>query len=288
MTVNQYEIHAERETSALLRLFHSQVGPCRRPLFEHHHTMVEIALVKKGSGIYTVGERRYDIAPGDIFLFSGDEQHCITDIHGDMLLMNVHFEPRFVWASGNNMFDAKYMKVFLDRSDSFENRLDRQNPATSEITEQMLAMEREFIQHANEYDLMVKIHLLTILVLLSRSYGYVNPDSELDTLRSPNLAVLDSVMDYVNANLTRTLSLDDLAARANMSRSYFSTVFRRLNGMSPWDYITAKRIELSVQLLEQTDGTIIEIAGQCGFNSTANFNRAFRKITGRTPSSYRK
>ena len=59
--------------------------------------------------------------------------------------------------------------------------------------------------------------------------------------------------------------------------------------MTLWDYISAKRINKAAQLLATETKTmnILDIATQCGYNSTANFNKAFKKITGMTPSEYR-
>ena len=248
--------------------------------------MLEVSLIKRGNGVYTVGNRTYDIREGDIFIFASDEAHCITEVSSeDMLIMNIHFEPRFIWAPGNGMFDAKYLRVFLDRAPDFSNRLERDTDATREISALMLSMESEFECAKPEYELVVKIRLLTLLVLLARSCGV---DGRPERINSPSLHALDKVMEYISANLTSPLSLDDLAAHANMSRSYFSTTFRRLNGVSPWEYITMKRVELALSMLEHSDRSIIEIACSCGFNNTANFNRAFRKVTGRTPSSYRR
>jgi len=72
-----------------------------------------------------------------------------------------------------------------------------------------------------------------------------------------------------------------------MNPTYFSTFFKKYNGLSPIDYIIRKRITRAIEFLRATDKTILEISGICGFNNSANFNKMFKKITGTTPSSYR-
>lgn len=288
MLVNEHNIISETGNGALMRLFNSHAVFSKRPLENHHHTMIEISYIKSGSGTYTVSDKTYTISQSDIFIFASDEPHCITEINGsgDMLIMNVQFEPRFIWTPGNSMFDAKYLRVFLERDENFSNRLERGDKSTAEIGKLLLSMEHEFENREPEYELIIKIRLLTVLVILARTYDL--PESFSDIHSNPNLSAMDQVMEYINSNLSTPLSLDDLAQRANMSRSYFSTIFKQLNGMTPWEYILLKRVETAVQLLNHTNDSIIEIACACGFNSTANFNRAFKKITGRTPTSYRK
>lgn len=274
----------------LLRLFHSKVPPQVRPFREHHHTAFEIAVFLSGQGIYTLRDRSYDIQPGDVFLFSSNEVHSITRIDEgeDMELMNIHFEPRFIWSTHSDLFDAKYLKIFLDRSERFENRLDRDNPATGEIRQMMLALEREFQRREAEYALMVKIQLLQILVTMIRSYDYVAQDKgEGFYAVQGSLARLEEAMSYMDVHFCGDITLEELANIAHMSRSYFSTLFKRFNGISPWEYITSRRIELAKRYLRSSDCTMLEIATSCGYNNTVNFNRAFRQTTGRTPSEYR-
>ena len=107
--MNETLIRSGADENYLLRLFYSFAKPSVRPWRGHHHTELEISLVRQGSGVFTVGKKVFDIAPGDVFLFGTHEEHYITGISegDDMKLMNIHFEPRFIWASSGEMFDAK-------------------------------------------------------------------------------------------------------------------------------------------------------------------------------------
>ena len=85
------------------------------------------------------------------------------------------------------------------------------------------------------------------------------------------------------------IKLNDLANIAGLSPNYFSHLFKKNNGISLWDYITAKRIEKAINILRHNrELTILEIALECGFNNTTNFNKAFKKQKCLTPSEFRK
>ena len=281
-------IRSKGDDNFLMRMYYSIVKPFHREYMEHHHTEFEISLIVKGFGTYRVDDRLYDIRPGDIFLYSTNEIHCITDVVDcdEMQIMNIHFEPRFIWANRSDMFDAKYLKIFFDRSGSFENRLDRQNPATAEIAQLMMDIENEAVSRSAEYELMIKVKLLNILVLLIREYDYVNTAETY--IESTKFNQISQAMRYLDENITESLSLDEIAAKANLNKTYFATLFRRLNGVTPWDYITARRVEKAAELLASTNMSVLEVATACGFNSASNFNRAFRKVTGMSPSDSRR
>ena len=95
-------------------------------------------------------------------------------------------------------------------------------------------------------------------------------------------------MNFILSHLESPLTLDMLAREARMSRSYYSTMFKVLNGVSVWDYITEQRINLAQYQLETTEKSVTQVSEACGFNSIANFNRAFKKLTGTTPREYRR
>lgn len=265
----------------------ASVLPFKRESRRHHHADFEIACFKAGCGTYTVGKKQYDIKPGDVFLFSTDEVHCITEIfEGSNLEYSViHFSPSFVWAS-RGMSDLRFLKIFFNRNDNFKNRLDRENKATAEIFELIGDIEREFKQRRSEYELMVHVKLLTILVMLIRDYNYVDENAK--DIGTVNVESVEKALSYIDNHLDEELTLESIAFEIGMNKTYFSTLFKKLNGISPWEYITVRRVEKAIQLIKSSDANILDVALMCGYNSTANFNRAFKKITGKVPSEIRK
>ncbi|MDY3929342.1 MAG: AraC family transcriptional regulator [Clostridia bacterium] len=275
----------DEDDKMIMQLYHSTVKSGKRTYREHHHTQFEIAYFESGSGVYSVRGKEYEFMPGDIFVFSSDEVHCITDINdGEKLnIINLHFEPRFIWSENTGVADCELLRIFFDRNDNFQNRIDRNIPQTKKICEYILEIEKELKEKKLYYKQAVKMFLSYILIILIREYGYVGNTVEYkkDTLR-----FLEKSMHYIDENLENEISLDDVSKIASMNRTYFSTVFKKYNGISPWDYITIKRVERAVEYLKNSDATKTEIAGKCGFSSMSNFYRAFRQVTGKTPNDF--
>lgn len=274
--------------SSLLKTFRSsKVKTGKRTFWEHHHTVCELSTICSGAGRYTVSGKEYDFAKGDVFLFGSNEVHCITDIFPEIPfeLLNIQFEPRVLW-SGNGTYGVKLLQIFFNRSILFENRIERENPATERIRSGIFALERELEEQKFGYEIKAKIMLLNMLLSLSRDYGYINETGDGQAVTAGALKQLELAANYIDKNLDREITLDEIAKQAAMNKTYFSTTFKRVNGISPWDYITIKRVEQAVMLIKTTSLTKLEIAEKCGFNSSSNFYKAFRKITGRSPKDF--
>lgn len=273
----------------MLRFFHSIQQPFRRAYFEHQHTAFEISVIRSGRGLYQLKDRVYEFHPGDVFMFSTNEVHCITEILSDepLDIMNLQFEPRFIWMPGGERFDYRYLSIFFHRSAAFCHQLRHDDPRADGIRALLADIEEEFARKEESYDLMVKNKLLTLLVHVRRSYAEYFDDG-LARRETPHIRQLDAVMHFIDEHLGEALTLEGLAAQAHMSKSHFSSLFREFNGLSPWEYILSKRVTRAAQLLISTDRTVLDIASVCGFNSTANFNYAFRKLTHTSPSEYRR
>lgn len=81
----------------------------------HRHTEFELALIKSGSGRYKIREKEYNFSAGDIFIMSSNEYHCITYMNSneDFHLMNIHFEPRYIWAAESDGLNPDFLKIFF-------------------------------------------------------------------------------------------------------------------------------------------------------------------------------
>ncbi len=98
---------------------------------------------------------------------------------------------------------------------------------------------------------------------------------------------LSRVLNYIEANLEGSLTLDELASIACLSRFHFARAFKSAIGQSPHRYVSAKRLDRAKALLKG-DRSILDIALALGFSSQANFSRAFQQITGQAPGRFRR
>jgi len=71
-----------------------------------------------------------------------------------------------------------------------------------------------------------------------------------------------------------------------MSRSAFAARFKELLGQPPLEYVTEWRMQKAMQLLEQRDKKLIDVARSVGYESEAAFSKAFNRVVGANPSEY--
>ena len=206
-----------------------------------------------------------------------------------MLLLNLHFSPNFVWSAGNDYLSNGYLGAFFERGKETSAKLDRHNARFSDVTAMLGGIRAEFSNGGYGYEVMVKAKLLQLLVLLRREFF---PTAENGDGKNSAYALhaggIERAIDFMDKNFAGAVTLEEIAREAYMPRTYFCAVFKKLNGMTPWQYINIRRIDEALALLKHSDDTVLKIAVRCGFNNTANFNRIFKKITGLTPAEYRK
>ena len=93
---------------------------------------------------------------------------------------------------------------------------------------------------------------------------------------------------YLDSNIADSITLDQLASLTHMSKYYLVHAFTRYSGLSPINYLNARRIEISKELLLTTDHSIAQIASLTGFSSQSYFAQVFKRESGKTPAQYRK
>lgn len=94
-------------------------------------------------------------------------------------------------------------------------------------------------------------------------------------------------MEYIEAHLTESIHLPDIAAHAKLNKNYLSTLFKKETGMTFPAYITKERIMIAQNMLKHTEYTYSQISSSLAFSSQSHFTRVFREQTGYTPNKYR-
>jgi AraC family transcriptional regulator len=95
-------------------------------------------------------------------------------------------------------------------------------------------------------------------------------------------------LELMRARLSEDISLDDLAAEAQLSPFHFARMFKQSLGVPPRVYLTRLRMEKACELLEQTDLPITEIAFEVGYSSNQVLARVFLKHRHMSPTAYRR
>ncbi len=102
------------------------------------------------------------------------------------------------------------------------------------------------------------------------------------------LTRLKKVLEFIDANLDKNLSLSALANTANMNLYYFAVLFRRSMSVSPHQYFLNRRVDRAKQLLRDRKLSVLDVGLQVGFDHANNFARTFRRLAGVSPTQFRR
>ena len=271
---------AEMTHQPLFTLFTSS-KPQKRNLYRvHQHTELELGWILRGSGEYILDGTSYDVQPGDLFLVRGNEQHCVPTIRTPTLdAFNIHLTVPYLWGTAADYADPARLRRLVGtgtvphrfRGDNALNALLARlmDGAQSDAPESRFAVRR------------------TMIALVAALADRLSPDTAVPDSFA-HWADIQRVLALIDACLTEPLTLDRMSREARLGRSHFSAAFKSVTGIAPYEYVLLRRIERAVRLLRTSGDTVLTVAQDCGFRSSASFNKQFKKITGVAPSALRK
>lgn len=232
----------------------------------HCHNTFEIGICKKGNGIFVIGNKIYSYKPGDVVVISKDIYHRAhaNDPNDDLWTFCY-----FILEDWVQVDDEYSFNLVLNKFDNYE------------ICTFMKILFQEIEKSKNENNTKIISSLLfTIYLYLKKSNNYQN----LSNKSNPNIVLDTRIRKAIElmANI-ENLSITEIAKECCLSESYFRQLFFKQIGLSPKEYQTSIKIKKSMTLLLYSNDTILKIALDCGFDSISNFNRSFKKITGKSP-----
>ena len=99
---------------------------------------------------------------------------------------------------------------------------------------------------------------------------------------------MERAQNFIRTNLTKNITLDEIASNSNVSKYHLCKIFNELLGISPIEYVSQAKINLAETMLLTTNHSVSTIAELLSYSSAASFINAFRTRKNITPDKYRK
>ncbi len=248
--------------------FVCRAGPGDRP-FEERHDTVAIAAVLDGSFHYAADSGKALLHPGALMLGNpGSCYQCGHDHSTGDRCAALHLAPELfaeIAASSGGNARFRFASAML--------------PALPDVTRpliEVLAAREDTQREAAVIALTEKV----VSTLSGKAPSVAAPNAR-DHRR------IDRVLRHIEAHAGEALDLDALAGIACMSKYHFLRCFRRIAGVTPYDFLLRLRLRRAALKLSETPAPVSDIAYDSGFGDLSTFNHRFRGTFGDSPSRFR-
>ena len=232
--------------------------------YPHLHKEVEIIFVEKGSTVAFADKKAYHISDGDLYISFPNQIHYYLD----------SMQGRY------HIFVVR-SSVFFGVRDVINSSVPENNVIHLEAGDRAV----EFLKKASATDLEADIS--GVVGHLNLLMSEIMPRLVLKPIIQTDNSTLLGVLDFCATHFKEELTLEYVAERVHLSRCYISHLLNEKVGLGFSDYVNMLRVREACDLLLQSDGRIADISGEVGFGSIRSFNRAFLRVTGKTPQEYR-
>ena len=268
----------------------------------HVHETIELHFILEGQRLMFVDRETYRLSPHSAIVVNHNLIHKTSTAPG--------FPPdhhNFILQLDRSRFDQILRVAGLRGFDDFGDRFNGVATFNDSEWRLILAVISEFkamceedkmgaavsMEDAHAFLYLQALELASIFAKARRRLLHAELEANQkvvpETVVTPGVhQKLHEVALYLQTHIHESVSLEELAQRFFMSRSYLTRSFRNVTGFSVVEYMTYIRIQKAQQLLRESDRSITEIADLCGFGNITYFEKVFKTTTGHTPVQYRK
>ena len=258
----------------------------QEPFGLHAHEFAELVVITGGQGMHVVGNERWPLTAGDVFVISGPRSHDYQEMK-DLQLINILFElPRLRIDPKDLATLPGYHALFTlepawRKRHRFQSRLHLAQRDLGIVVSCIDELEKELKQRGPGYAFASTVLFMQIICFLSRCYGRLeNPSSQ-------SLLRIGEAIAHLETHFDDRITVESLAEMAHMSRRSFIRAFQAATGESPIAYLIQLRVNMASNLLRRTDDSITDIALRSGFSDSNYFARQFNKLMGMSPRQFR-
>lgn len=244
------------------------------------HKDLELFLVLNGSvEVCTNGITRI-LETDDIILINSNIGHATLAQKPDTIAMVLHIDPIFL---------KDYYENFEFLSFDLWSTKETKNKRPFVLIREYLS---KMILSCNKEDPEQKMLFESSFYSLFHTIILHFPPREIESVtlvtNRKKFDAIEKMIEYIDRNYKKKITLDILAKESGYNRSYISQLFKSNLGINFYDYLTRIRLREATRELSQSENKILEIALGNGFPDIKAFNTAFKNNFGKSPTEYRK
>ncbi len=246
----------------------------------HWHENFELLYFETGQAIVNCNAKPLSVKAGDLIIINSNDLHSCDNCSKKLIYYVIEFNLSFLHSKEIDLCQTKYMIPLLQNRILFQNHPIPQSSLLAEIKKLILESTTKEIG----YELSIKSCVYQILALLLRNHTKQTISPSAKKRQQQNLDRFKPILSHLDTHYVEEFTLTELAAKANMSTSYFCRIFKNLTGKTPFEYITQLRLREAARLLTEGRLNITEIALRVGFSDSNYFSRQFKKYKNCPPS----
>jgi len=262
----------------------------QKPTPWHTHNFDELTFILSGTGIHNVNGEKIPIMLGDVFVVREGVAHKYEKTK-NLCLVNL----LYLWEKEYPDLENEYsslpgiIELFSHKksdnsvSKSFVSRFHLAPWQLNEFVHLLDTIKNEEKGKKVGYKDVIKNTFKNIVINICRHYSETEPTDP------KKLRELNQVINYINENLSKKITRDELVKISGMPVATFYKIFKQATGLSPIEYIIRLRISFAAELLSENHNmSITDVALETGFDDSAYFSKKFKEIMGSPPITYQR
>lgn len=269
-------------------------APAQSGYVSHSHDYFQIWYVTRGRCEHFVEGQKHEMRVGDAFLLPPKVLHSTILLEGGSILCCEFYLEGLLCEGADFLDKIREITQNISFTMLFQHDLHNTQPKFTfsrkgqlSVEKLMLSMLEEYNENRGFFEDFLHLQILELLLTFAREYAQSLTHDESEKLYDKYRDLVQQSIFYVNEHYNEPLTLNAICKISMVSKTYFCYLFKLLTHQTFIEYLIDRRIGKAMDLLRETDTSVINIAQMVGFNDSTHFSRTFKRLKGISPREYR-
>ena len=240
----------------------------------HKHNGIELIYTEKGKMNCQVGGESFILTKGDICFINRQQLHQLSCINKQECNHKTLIIDMSLLTANQSVYE-KYLRPLIEEKNFAHVRFEGKSSPAAHISRYIDEIDVAKTDKPCGYELEIigLMHRIVRQIYMAYCDG-VNVRPKLNR----HSLIEEEMVSFIEQNYSGQISLDEIAGAGNVSRSQCIKIFKEFTGQSPIAFLNSYRLDVSRDMLRNTDMSIADVAINCGFNGQSYFKTLREKM----------